>query len=129
MAQQPTISAAEWEVMIVLWNQSPLTAAEVVGRLADRRDWSPRTIKTLLNRLTKKRAVGFSAQGKSYLYRPLVARDACVRRESRSFASRVFGGAVGPMLVHFVQQADLTPAEIAEIKQALMEKTRRQEKP
>src|SRR5882757_6804671 len=104
----PTISDAEWEVMNVLWDASPRTANDVVDQLAARRGWNPRTVKTLLNRLVNKRALAFEAQGKRYLYHPVVSRDQCVRAESRSFVARVFGGAVGPMLAHFVSQADLT---------------------
>ena len=44
----PEISDSEWDVMNVLWAaDAPLTASEVVERLAGLRDWSPRTVKTL----------------------------------------------------------------------------------
>jgi BlaI family transcriptional regulator, penicillinase repressor len=122
MPNPPAISDAEWEVMNVLWTASPVTANEVATQLAGRRDWSERTVKTLLNRLVKKRALAFEAQGKRYLYRPAVKRDQCIRAESRSFASRVFGGAVGPMLVQFVHEADLTPQEIEELQRILTDK-------
>jgi len=122
MADLPSISDAEWEVMNVLWDQSPLMANEVVERLAGRKGWSPRTVKTLLNRLVGKRALEFKAQGKRYLYRPAVGREQCVRAESRSFLSRVFAGSAGPMLVQFVSQADLTPDEIAELQRVLKAK-------
>src|SRR5947209_20479499 len=112
MPNLPSISDAEWEVMNVLWGQSPLTANDVVGRLAARRGWSPRTVKTLLNRLVNKHALTFEAQGKRYLYYPVVSRDQCVRAESRSFVARVFGGALGPMLAYFVSQADLHAEEV-----------------
>ena len=128
MSVRPSISAAEWEVMAVLWHQSPLAASEVVERLAEHKEWKDRTIKTLLNRLVKKQAVGFTARGKSYLYRPLVSREECVLKESRSFAARVFGGAAGPMLVQFVRQANLTETEIEQIKQTLNEKLSQSEK-
>src|ERR1051326_4066487 len=100
MPKPPSISDAEWEVMNVVWGDSPVTANEVVSALGSRRPrWSPRTIKTLLNRLVKKGALGYEADGRRYLYRPRVRRDACMRRESGSFLTRVFGDAVGPMLV------------------------------
>ena len=121
----PTISDAEWEVMNVLWDASPRTANDVVNQLAARRGWNPRTVKTLLNRLVNKRALAFEAQGKRYLYHPVVSRDQCVRAESRSFVARVFGGAVGPMLAHFVSQADLTADEIEQLKRVLAEKGRK----
>jgi BlaI family penicillinase repressor len=118
--QPPSISDAEWDVISVLWDaDGELTSNEVVERLAKPKGWSPRTVKTLLNRLVKKRALSYQIDGKRYLYRPAVAREQCVRAESRSFLSRVFGGAAGPMLVHFVTHADLSPAELKELEQAL----------
>lgn len=111
--------------MDVLWSQSPLTANDVVDRLAARNDWSPRTVKSLLNRLVKKRALAFEAEGKRYHYFPRVSRAQCVRVRTQSFIASVFGGAVGPMLAHFVSEAPLTPDEIRQLKEML---DRRQKK-
>ena len=118
----PQISDAEWDVMKVVWDSPrPLTAGEVVQRLADDKHWKPRTIKTLLNRLVKKRAVEARADpaGRRFLYRARVAREAVVRKESRSFLWRVFDGAVAPALVHFLEHGQLTAEEIDQLKQTL----------
>ena|SRR5688500_610487 len=118
---KPEISEAEWDVMNVLWQaREPLTAAEVVERLG--RGGSPRTVKTFLNRLLTKGALSAESVGNRYLYKPKLTREQCVRAETRSFLSRVFAGAAGPMLVQFVRQAKLTPAEVAELKRLLEEK-------
>ena len=118
----PQISDAEWAVMQTVWEAHPagLTAGEVVQRLADQgTSWAPRTIKTLLARLVQKGAVAAEADGRRHLYRAKVARDAVVRQESRSFLSRVFGGAVAPAVVHLLEDADLTPQEIEQLRQLL----------
>lgn len=60
MKEIPKISEAEWEVLRVLWEKETCTASEVVEVLADNTNWKPTTIKTLLARLVKKNAVGFS---------------------------------------------------------------------
>jgi BlaI family transcriptional regulator, penicillinase repressor len=96
-----------------------LTAGEVVDAVAAGQAWAPRTIKTLLNRLVQKNAVEVTVDGRRYLYRARVARDAVVRRESRSFLSRVFGGAVAPAVVHLLEHSDLTPQEIDHLRQIL----------
>src|SRR5829696_8476533 len=107
--------------MKVVWDHGPATSGQIVGRLGDERKWAPRTIKTLLARLVKKGAVAAresddAAAGRGFLYSPKVQRDAVVRRESRSFVRRVFDGAVAPALVHFLEDAELTPAQIDELK-------------
>jgi BlaI family penicillinase repressor len=116
----PKISDAEWQVMHVVWsNPGPVNANEIVDALADQTTWNPRTIKTMRNRLVKKGALRFNAEGNRYLYRPAVSRQTCVREQSRSFLRRVFGGNIAPMLAHFVEDARLTPAEIAELRRLL----------
>jgi len=121
----PAIADSEWDVMNVVWSAgAPLSANDVVGRLAGVRDWSPRTVKTLLNRLINKGALAYEAEGKRYLYRPRVSREQCVRDETRSFLSRVFAGAPGPMLLQFVAQAKLTPDEVEALKRLLDKKAK-----
>ncbi|MBN1270537.1 MAG: BlaI/MecI/CopY family transcriptional regulator [Kiritimatiellae bacterium] len=122
MSRTPKISDAEWEVMNVIWGKSPITANKVVEALAKHTGWSPKTIKTMLNRLVKKGALTYEAQGKAYLYRPRVSKDACVREESRSFTDRVFGGNPTPMLAHLVENTRLSPADIKRLRQILKDK-------
>jgi len=121
----PRISDAEWEVMQVLWsNAAPMTAQEVIDRLAPARAWSPRTVKTLLNRLLKKGAVRHEVRGKMYVYSPAVSEEACVREERRHFLQRIYGGALAPMIAHFLKDERLTREEIEELRRILDEKAR-----
>jgi len=115
----PRISEAEWRVMKILWAKSPLTANEVVDELSAATRWSDKTIKTLINRLTKKGALGFKRQGRMYLYHPRVAEVDCARAEGRSFLKRVYGGALPPMLAAFLEEQRLSRSEIEELKRIL----------
>jgi BlaI family transcriptional regulator, penicillinase repressor len=116
------ISDAEWIVMRVIWETHPITSQDVVDALAARHHWSPRTVRTMLNRLVKKKALGFKTEGKRYLYYPKAKQADCVKQESRSFLSRVFGGSVAPMLAHFVDQAELSEEEMRQLKEILNRK-------
>ncbi len=115
----PKISESEWLVMKVLWANSSSTANEVVDALDDTTTWSPKTIRTLLGRLVKKKALGFKKQGRIYHYFPRVEEAECVRAESRSFLERVYGGALTPMIANFIEQEDLSPEQIDELKRIL----------
>jgi BlaI family penicillinase repressor len=122
----PNISDAEWDVIKVLWESGPLTAGQVVAALEGSRHWRPRTIKTLLARLVKKRAVRTDVtEDGRYLYAAAVSRDAAARREARSFLSRVFDGALLPAVVTFLKESDLSAAEIDELKRILNRERRR----
>lgn len=124
MKQIPQISEAEWEVMQVLWSSSPRTSAEVVDALAGPMEWSPKTIRTLLSRLVQKEAINFNQEtNRVYSYYPIVAKDECVREETKSFLKRMYGGAFKPLLVHFLQDEKLSPGDIAELKRLLDERS------
>jgi BlaI family transcriptional regulator, penicillinase repressor len=119
----PRISDAEWDVMQAAWRRESFTAQEMIDELSHR-DWSPRTVKTLLGRLLAKGALAHEARGKAYVYRPAVRREDCVRQESDSFLDRVFGGAAAPLLAHFVKRGRLSDEDIAELRKILDEKGR-----
>lgn len=116
------ISPAEWEVLNVLWDHTPATAAEVFAALGEDQAWHPKTVNTFLTRLVEKGIVKVKRAGKTNVYAPVKSRAQCVRAESDSFLQRVFRGAFGPMLLHFVEQADLTPEEIRELERVLKQK-------
>lgn len=122
MKEIPQISEAEWEIMKVLWNHSPLSSKEVVEALAGSTDWKEKTIKTLIGRLVQKKALGYREDGRAYSYFPLVSQEECVKAENQSFLKKIYGGALKPMLVHFMQDGKLSKAEIEELKMILEKK-------
>jgi BlaI family penicillinase repressor len=122
MKKLPKISESEWVVMRVLWSKSPLAAQEVFEQLDATTKWKPKTIKTLIDRLVKKGAVKYEKDGRRYLYYPAVGRDECVTTERRSFVRRVYGGITKPMLAAFLEDAELSAEDIAELKEILKQK-------
>ena len=119
MAGAPQISDAEWDVMKVVWDRQPVPASDVVEQLGRERGWAPRTVKTMLNRLVGKGALAYAVDGKRFLYSAKVNRDACVRRESRSFLSRVFDGSVTPAVVHLLTHSKLSDDELKQLRRVL----------
>jgi predicted transcriptional regulator len=113
------ISDAEHAVMEVLWQDSPLTAQDVAERVDPDRGWSANTVKTLLGRLLGKAAIAHEADGRRYLYRPLVAREDYVAGESRRLIDRLFGGRLTPLVAHLADRDELTAHDIAEIEAIL----------
>ena len=122
MKKTPKISEAEWEVMKTVWEQSPRTANDIVQVLSKKTRWQRETIRTLINRLVQKKALGFERKGRAYHYYPLVGESECVMAESRSFLRRVYGGALMPMLANFLEGEELSPEEIAALRRILDER-------
>lgn len=113
------ISEAEHVVMEVLWDDAPLTAAEVAERIDPVRGWSDRTVKTMLARLLGKGVLAHEEDGRRYLYRPTVARVDYVAGESRKLMDRLFGGRITPLVAHLAERDALSDQDIAEIEALL----------
>ena len=115
------ISDAELTVLEILWEQAPLTATEVAERIPADRDWSLPTVKTLLSRLLAKAAVEHSADGRRFLYSPLIAREDYVGGESRRLVDRLFGGSAASLVAHLAESEALSEDDLAEIEALLKE--------
>ena len=122
MEQVPSISEAEHQVMKVIWMNNPIMASEIINILTEKTDWKPKTIKTLINRLLKKEAIGYEKSGREYIYYPIIEEADFVKTESRMFVKRLFGGAMKPMLVSMVENEDLTLEDIDELRKFILEK-------
>lgn len=117
------ISAAEWEVMRVLWKAGqPMTSRAIIVALEDNSEWQPKTIRTLVNRLTDKGVLAREESGKVLTFRPTVAEAECIRDESRTFLNRFFDGGLTPMLAHFLENENVTQEELDGLRQLLDEK-------
>ncbi|HTG43925.1 MAG TPA: BlaI/MecI/CopY family transcriptional regulator [Verrucomicrobiae bacterium] len=119
MPKTPLISEAEWKVMRVLWRKSPLPAYDIIQELTAKEDWHPNTIKTLLTRLHKKKALAAEKYKNLYLYAPRLTEEECVAAESESLLDRLFDGAVQPLLVHFARQRKLCKKDLEELRRIL----------
>jgi BlaI family penicillinase repressor len=125
----PTISDSEWTVASVVWEESSLTASEIAARLPRTVRWKLKTVNTFLTRLVQKGVLAADRDGRAFRYRALISRDRCVRAESQSFLRRVFNGAAAPMLAHFCETAELSDAEIEELRLILNKKSPRKTRP
>ena len=119
MAKIPKISEAEWEVMKVLWKNSPMTANEIVDELKEKTRWKRETIRTLINRLVQKKVLSFRKNGRQYHYFPRVTQAEGIKAEARSFVKRIGGGSIEPMLAAFVEEKQLSTEKIARLKRIL----------
>ena len=123
------ITEAERAVMEVLWTHAPsaegspegrMGAAEIAAALTER-DWSVRTVKTLLARLVEKGALQAEPEGRRYLYTPLIARAEHRREAVRGLSRRLFGGRATPMVAHLAEAGDLDPGDLDALERLVAE--------
>ena len=124
MPHKPNISDAEWQVMRVLWKKSPLTVKEVIEILSKKTTWKSETIRTLVNRLTKKKAIGFEKEGRRHYFYPLLSEEECVKADTDSFLARTGTTMLKPILTAFIEKEQLSDKEIEELRQLLAKKGR-----
>ena len=114
-----TISEAEAQVMEVLWRTSPLGTDEIARALEGRQDWQLATVKTLVNRLLTKGAIGAVRDGRRYLYSPVLQRDAWLEEQSIGLLDRLFDGRLAPLVAHFSSHRKLKKADLEALRALL----------
>ena len=115
------ISGAESHIMEALWTQGPMTAEEIVQTVGPAQAWGEATVKTLINRLLKKKALASERTGGRALYKPIVSRADYLTGESQGLLDRLFGGQIAPLVAHYARHRDLSTDEIARLKRLIAE--------
>ena len=120
--QAINITPAEWEIMEVLWQQSPQSAAEIYEALQAQTDWTIKTVRSFLDRLVQKKAVRKQKVHGMNVFKPMPKRSQCLRQESESFLQRFFQGNPVSLVRHFVEQEALSDQDIARLQELLEKK-------
>lgn len=120
----PVVSPAEWEIMKVLWEHGELAARDVCAALPEDLNWAVKTVKTLLSRLVAKGAIAYDQIGNSYLYRAVADETTLSRQEVQTLFQRLARRTISPAIAHFINEADLSQAEIKSLRETLDRKSK-----
>ncbi|MDB5459383.1 MAG: BlaI/MecI/CopY family transcriptional regulator [Caulobacteraceae bacterium] len=113
------ITAAESQIMDALWRRGALSADELIEDVGAREAWGGATVKTLINRLLKKKAVRSQRLDGKVRYAPVLQRADYVQRESQGLLDRLFEGNLTPLVAHFAEHRKLKPDEVERLKKLL----------
>lgn len=120
MKEKIQISEAELEVMKILWNLGEATSSEIVGELIQITEWKPKTIQTLITRLSNKGAIkSDKLNNRAYIYTPCISKDEYVREENESFIKKLYNGSISLMLTSFIKDNKITKDDIDELRELL----------
>jgi len=106
---------SELEVMLVLWEESPLKTPEIMERLKSK-NWSISTLQALLQRLEDKKAIKRTMDGRTKVYCPLISKEEYGHDQSSTMLQRFFHGSISSFVAHFAQSDELTQQDIDEIR-------------
>jgi predicted transcriptional regulator len=109
------LTEQELEIMKIVWERESATVRDVYETLLERRKVAYTTVMTMMKILEQKKYLKRTQAERAYVYRPAQPKRLVVGAMVRDFINRVFNGATEPLLVHLVEEHDLTPEELEEI--------------
>ena len=112
------LTSAEAEVMNVIWDQDPVSVADILERLP--RELAYTTVMTTVRILENKRfVVQCGKRGRAFLYRAAIARDEAQGSMSAEIAHRLFGGSIKSLVLNLVQDDTISADDLAEVKRLI----------
>ena len=101
--------------MKIVWARDRVTVRDVYETLLERRKVAYTTVMTMMNILEHKKYLKKTQAERAYIYRPARPEGQVIGAMVRDFVDRVFNGSAEPLLVHLVEEHDLSAADLEEI--------------
>jgi predicted transcriptional regulator len=123
--KKDTLTDQELEIMKIVWRRGSATVREVYEELLQRRKIAYTTVMTMMGILEQKGRLKKTAVDRAYVYRPAQPQRQVVGGMVRDFVKRVFDGSAKPLLVHLLENKEIGPDELEEIRKLIKEKRRK----
>lgn len=117
----PDLTDAEWRIMKTLWKLGPSAAGTVQEALAEETGWAYSTVKTTMDRMTRKGILSVTKIRNLQLFEAKFSRTEASRREVQRLLKRAFDGAVTPMINHLVEHEDLSREDLDTLRKLIDE--------
>ena len=101
--------------MKIVWEFESATVRDVYEALLKRRKVAYTTVMTMMKILEQKRYLKKTQADRAYVYRPAQPKTQVVGAMVREFVNRVFNGSAEPLLVHLVEEHNLSQEDLEEI--------------
>jgi BlaI family transcriptional regulator, penicillinase repressor len=110
-----TLTTQELEIMKIVWEREQATVRDVYEKLLEKRKVAYTTVMTMMKILEGKKYLKKTQADRAYVYRPTQPKNKVVGAMVRDFVNRVFNGAAEPLLVHLVEEHNLSREDLEEI--------------
>ncbi len=124
MRKKHQLAALQLAIMQVLWDKDEATVAEVREALAPSRRLAHTTVATMLTKMERNGQVAHRTEGRVNIYRPALRRDVVGRSMVTDLVSRLFSGDIEQMVSHLLDAKDISPEELARLKELIRKKER-----
>jgi BlaI family transcriptional regulator, penicillinase repressor len=113
--RSPSPTGQELEIMKIVWERESATVREVYEALLEKRKVAYTTVMTMMKILEQKKYLKKTMADRAYVYRPAQPKGKVIAAMVREFVNRVFNGSAEPLLVHLVQEHNLSREDLDEI--------------
>ena len=113
------LTEVELEFMNQLWKLGEANVREVQEHLAADRNLAYTSCATILRILSDKGFATSTKRGKTYYYRPVLAKDDYQTRSLKRLSAKLFDDAPARLVAHLVDDAELSLETLAEIRELL----------
>jgi predicted transcriptional regulator len=114
--RSPTLTGQELEIMKVVWERESATVRDVYEALLEQRKVAYTTVMTMMKILEQKKYLKKTLADRAYVYRPAQPKRQVIGAMVREFVNRVFNGSAEPLLVHLVEEHNLSRDDLEEIR-------------
>ncbi len=116
------LTEVELELMNILWKLGEGTVHEVLEQLDSSRELAYTSVSTILRILEQKGTLTARKDGRSHIYKPAIEKSAYENRALRHVVKTVFEDTPLKMVKQLLDQSQLSPADLGEIKAWLRKK-------
>jgi BlaI family penicillinase repressor len=116
---QSTLTGQELEIMKVVWKLGPSTVRQVYETMLEHRRIAYTTVMTMMNILEQKGHLKKRQGDRAFVYASARPEKQVIRGMVREFVDRVFNGAAEPLLLHLVEDDQLTKKDLEEIRRSI----------
>jgi BlaI family penicillinase repressor len=106
-------------ILGVLWERGEATVAEIWEALHAERGLAQTTLATVLTRLERRDIVAHRTRARHYVYRALVTEAEAQHSMVRELTDRLFEGDVTALVSHLLSARDVSPGDLARIRDML----------
>jgi predicted transcriptional regulator len=114
-----SFTGRELDIMAVLWEHGPCTAAQVRQELQEELAYN--TVLTMLGILEQKGYVNHTEEGRTFVFHPTVDRETAGKSAINRIVETVFAGSDELMLTHLVRDQKLGRKKLQRLRQMLNE--------
>lgn len=115
-------------IMRVLWNHGQATVADVHEALEPERGLALTTIATMLTKMEKKGVVDHHAEGRRFIYRPLVSESQVRRSMVADLTSQLFRGDVTALVNHLLSEHEIEDQELTQLRELIAARAQEEER-